>query len=1051
MTIMRVITRTRRKGQPSHLSCSDSATRLYRSPSNRNGSIHAQPSELLAGTRRRIRSLTVFIGIGAWLFLGLCALHSANDAIGAEGKVSPVHLVGAEDLELLARVQDVIDDWDPRKLVNPVVETTEVMQPDGKRVIRKQLKRADFAEFIADVEAAEVLGKAFFWEMQAGSDFRRLEDGRYVGTACATCHYRAGADARTRHVTRIPYVVWDKYQLAPGHPLKSYSEQGLDEKQLPYDVRYVATHDATFDDQARFGFLSLIIASAGVEPRLFQGFSSSTFPLEPGQESERSAPRSLPSCPQDCYPEWSMFVDQGKSFRQITRRNSPTVINSGFSDRLFYDGRAESTFNGFSIFGDRDANFVLHRGVPLRDAKGDVIVDDNGSPRYGAPVPVRVALTKAALASQAVGPVISEIEMSYLGRSFPNLAYKLLSNPVLGAQEVRPDDSLLGTWSDRIGRQAQQDGTCLTYEQLIRLAFRREWWDSGLSPEGKPNTVPLVMMGDGEADREARGSLLVANFSLYWGLSIMLYEASLVSNQSPFDSMMLGNPKRVEQRWEEERQRLEPIYLDRAVDTGKPRPVHKTGTAVFQHGFRVFLNRGCVECHSGPLFSEIYERHPDDRKFPIDEQLANTLFPNSRSDAIAIRRDAYHDKALADVAAILTQMPFAYPPPQAMRIAEQLDILREPAAGNVTRLQALVKRRLRSATSQNVDQAAQAIASRLMLFEKTAPLHYGNRPFFPEDERVALAERLTIPVLVEQMAIPPDQVSSRPPFPILGGGATFPYSFYDLGFYALGVTPPRYDRGNGARQAMERCSPTDPLYISSAYRMRPQYRTVEDYLKGFSDSGSPSDQSSPSQARSKTTAKARELSEGPLDGADATASRQPTTSPSADPCHAQDTTWDRIDIPSDVRRSSLVFFSRSRTLVSDEEPWGFRKPFLHDNELAFWGAFKTPTLRNVELTAPFMHNGAIESLADIIEFYDDGGFIARDRDTNPDMHPKMKPLDMTESDRKALEFFLLCLTDERVRNAAGPFDHPSLLLVHGYNDQYQERIEEVPAVGRDGS
>ncbi len=121
---------------------------------------------------------------------------------------------------LLLRVQDVIDNWDPRKLVNPYVETSSVTTPDGQRRVSKQLKRPDLAEFIADVEAAEALGKALFWEMQAGSDFRRTANGTYVGTACASCHYRNGADARNRNTVRIPYVAWDKYNQDPKHPLE---------------------------------------------------------------------------------------------------------------------------------------------------------------------------------------------------------------------------------------------------------------------------------------------------------------------------------------------------------------------------------------------------------------------------------------------------------------------------------------------------------------------------------------------------------------------------------------------------------------------------------------------------------------------------------------------------------------------------------------------------------------------------------------------------------------------------------------------------------------
>ena len=57
---------------------------------------------------------------------------------------------------------------------------------------------------------------------------------------------------------------------------------------------------------------------------------------------------------------------------------------------------------------------------------------------------------------------------------------------------------------------------------------------------------------------------------------------------------------------------------------------------------------------------------------------------------------------------------------------------------------------------------------------------------------------------------------------------------------------------------------------------------------------------------------------------------------------------------------------------------------------------------------------------------------------------------MKSYDQLALEFFLLCLTDERVRLEQAPFDHPSLRLTHGYNQQLQERVMSIPAIGRRG-
>lgn len=177
-----------------------------------------------------------------------------------------------------------------------------------------------------------------------------------------------------------------------------------------------------------------------------------------------------------------------------------------------------------------------------------------------------------------------------------------------------------------------------------------------------------------------------------------------------------------------------------------------------------------------------------------------------------------------------------------------------------------------------------------------------------------------------------------------------------------------------------------------------------------------------------------------------------------------DTSWNRDDIPrgeptDDVpgpaRRSSYHFLSRARQMVFEEEHWGYRKPFLHDNELAFWGTFKTPTLRNVELTAPYMHNGRLNTLLEVVEFYEDVEHqLPRDRTSNTDKHPAIKGLDLTIDDKRALVFFLLCLTDDRVDYEKGPFDHPSIRLVNGYKHvdaKYEDEYINVKHVGTTGN
>jgi cytochrome c peroxidase len=70
------------------------------------------------------------------------------------------------------------------------------------------------------------------------------------------------------------------------------------------------------------------------------------------------------------------------------------------------------------------------------------------------------------------------------------------------------------------------------------------------------------------------------------------------------------------------------------------------------------------------------------------------------------------------------------------------------------------------------------------------------------------------------------------------------------------------------------------------------------------------------------------------------------------------------------------------------------------------GAFKTPTLRNVAQRDPYMHNGAFQSLQDIIDFYDKGGGAAAGKS------PLIQPLGLTPSEKRDLLAFLQALTGD---------------------------------------
>jgi cytochrome c peroxidase len=247
-----------------------------------------------------------------------------------------------------------------------------------------------------------------------------------------------------------------------------------------------------------------------------------------------------------------LFQVNSLNVRQVTGRNAPTNINAVFLDRLFWDGRANHYFNGVNPFGNLD-----------KDAK---VFEAGADGRLQA---VNILLNNAALASQAVGPVNSSVEMSWLNRSFPEVGRKMLSLRPLALQAVHQEDSVLGSFRHASGF-GLNDSTA-GYAKLIREAFRPEWWSGTRATS------------DGYTHMEA-------NFSLYWGISLMLYQATLISDQSPFDQFASGNQNAL--------------------------------SAQAKEGLRIFISSGkCADCHAGSEFAGAavsQVRSKDDSHFVIE-------------------------------------------------------------------------------------------------------------------------------------------------------------------------------------------------------------------------------------------------------------------------------------------------------------------------------------------------------------------------------------------------------------------------------------------------
>ncbi len=83
-----------------------------------------------------------------------------------------------------------------------------------------------------------------------------------------------------------------------------------------------------------------------------------------------------------------------------------------------------------------------------------------------------------------------------------------------------------------------------------------------------------------------------------------------------------------------------------------------------------------------------------------------------------------------------------------------------------------------------------------------------------------------------------------------------------------------------------------------------------------------------------------------------------------------------------------------------------------------WAAFKTPTLRDIAETAPYMHDGRFQTLREVVDFYDKGGLL------NKNLDPEIKPLKLTVDERNDLVEFLKALSGQGWRNIQAPEKFP---------------------------
>jgi cytochrome c peroxidase len=434
---------------------------------------------------------------------------------------------------------------------------------------------------LADKTAAIQLGKALFWDMQAGSDDTQ---------ACASCHFNAGADSRVNNEVNPGQAGGDNtFQL--GVPLNGSLGPNYHYRAGTPGAGFGGYHDGDFpfrklaDENDRFSVISDVNDVSGSQgvPAMNMGdvqvgqvgpggnivssgnggsagpssvndgspdgpgrtfgpgshnprrspAGASTFSISAGNKSNGGGSRitfinknttsvetdiSTPD-PVFSYPD-PADPNSRINTRRTTGRNTPSVVNAVFNFRNFWDGRAQNACNGANPFGARDKTSHL------------VVQEPDGT--LGAAL---VNMQNSALCSQSLGPILSSTEMSAAGRDLHQVGKKLLARTPLAKQMVDPTDSVLGQFSN-----APNKGLNTSYIALIKQAFQPEWWNSTLhvcaAADGSVSSTIDSTAGIACPTNTTEYSLMEYNFSLFWGVSIQMYESTLVADQTPLDKFL---------------------------------------------------------------------------------------------------------------------------------------------------------------------------------------------------------------------------------------------------------------------------------------------------------------------------------------------------------------------------------------------------------------------------------------------------------------------------------------------------------------------------------
>ncbi len=948
---------------------------------------------------------------------------------------------------------------------------------------------------------AQVLGKALFWDMQVGSDGIQ---------ACGSCHFHAGTDNRTKNQLNPNHLGGDlSLQLHGGvanqdltaadfpfHKLVNPDVPGeplLNPGNVASDTNDVASSMGVrfrkFSNIRSIGAGSFGIPSNGVRALLPDLGTNAPDPIPLFQGLRRVEPRNTPTIFGTAF-NFDNFWD-GRARHDF---NGGSVF--GPADPQFHVYICENDLQpegSIVIATGGGAEECVLKGASNGDFRPELLIED---PEI-AEQPVRIRFS--SLASLATGPALSNFEMSFDGRNWPKIGKKLLQGDKpnkapqtslspksvvpLANQLVSTTDSVLGPFSYQGGTvcralnrptAANKPGLCVTYGDLIRLSFIPALWrnktqhffgfaavctsalNGVVQPEGcDPFDGYVLELRNGPTKVGGKNYFrqIEANFSLFFGQSLQIWQELLIPDDTPFDQFMDANPlasNAVAQPGEQGtlppamvrdlvlpyggELNLVPGFgpdeifgfdifaganLTAALPVGSARNPSGVGSNPFLRSGR------CMICHLGP------------------EQTDHTNNVNA--------------------GIIHSGVEFEFPPPGAPEPTGVFRFVTGPILAEEVEENAQDGIEVEN-RDFSILQGPVAQFNELSLFPNTGPQDVG-----------AMADQIALPSAI---------------------------AFQDNGVYNIGVRPTSEDIMRGGLDAFG--WPLSLAALAMKNLAGPDFEACDDPGDVGVDCGMPNfdADAGPSGGLFEPTGADQRINPGyQMEPANPLlpeylapwANNLPAGElhPEIDELAFAPNT---VTHPPFAEFGELLFGSDANCGVFDPAAFGAGPPnfgwgpqcpnsqsaisnnieptmngtYPFANRVARNGAVKAPQLRNVELTGPYFHNGGKLTLRQVIDFYVRGGDFpitnAEDRDPNlvdigkqvfgfgstndvspplvldgipdiitrydamPDTDAATPEYATAEDAKVALVKFLLSMTDERVRFERGPFDHPEMFL-----------------------